>query len=219
MAEKIVIAELEIDINALIKSTSEVKQSIDALKKAQQDLVKQGDSSSQQYVQNTADLKTLNSAYNSNLKAIADSSNAQAENANRTQLIALALQSEVTSIKDAREQNSLLNKLRNESNVTTEEGKAELTSLNKKLDENNNFIKENADQYTKQKINVGNYSESVKEAFGSINVFNGGLSGFTGRAQEAGGVLPLLSTGIKGITPITAPIGVAKNVSDAFTIP
>ena len=164
MAEKIVIAELEIDINALIKSTSEVKQSIDALKKAQQDLVKQGDSSSQQFVQNSADLKTLNSAYNSNLKAIADSSNAQSENANRTQLIALALQSEVTSIKEAREQNSLLNKLRNETNATTVEGKAQITSLNNKLDENNKFIKENADQYLKQKIGIGDYARGITEA-------------------------------------------------------
>ena len=150
MAEsKIVIAELDIDINALIKSTSEVKQSIDALKKAQQDLVKQGDSSSQQYVQNTADLKTLNSAYSSNLKAIYANSLAQQEGAERTQLVALALQSEVTSVKEAREQNSLLNKLRNETNATTVEGKAQITSLNNKLDENNKFIKENADQYLK----------------------------------------------------------------------
>jgi len=144
--EQITIAELNIDVNALIKSTSEVKQAIDQLKKAQQDLAKQGDTNSEQYVQNVADLKALNSAYNSNLKAIADSTNAQAEAANRTQLISLALQQEVTSIKEAREQNSLLNKLRNEANVTTEQGQAELKALNQKLDENNAFIKENANK-------------------------------------------------------------------------
>ena len=198
--EKITIAELDIDVNALIKSTAEVKATIDSLKKAQKELEKQGDTNSEQWVQNAADLKTLNSAYASNLKAIADSTNAQAEAANRTQLIALALQSEVTSIREAREQNSLLNKLRNDTNVTTAEGKAELDALNKKLDENNAFIKENADAYLQQKINIGNYSESIKEALGELNLFNGGFSGFIERSQEAGGVGNLVTNSLKGIT-------------------
>lgn len=206
--EKITIATLDIDIDALIKSTSEVKQAIDGLKKAQQDLAKQGDTNSKQYVQNAADIKTLNQAYNSNLKAIADSTNAQAEAANRTQLISLALNSEVTSIKEAREQNSLLNKLRNETNAKTEEGQAQIKALNEKLDENNAFIKENADQYLQQKINIGNYSESIKQAFNDLNIFNGGLSGFIGRAQEAGGVLPLITNGLKAAT--TGIIGMTR---------
>lgn len=198
--EKITIAELDIDVNALLKSTAEVKATIDSLKKAQKELEKQGDTNSEQWVQNAADLKVLNSAYASNLKAIADSTNAQAEAANRTQLIALALQSEVTSIREAREQNSLLNKLRNDTNVTTAEGKAELDALNKKLDENNAFIKENADAYLQQKINIGNYSESIKEALGELNLFNGGFSGFIERSQEAGGVGNLVTNSLKGIT-------------------
>ena len=200
MAEKIVIAQLDLDVDALIKSTSDVKKVIDQLKEAQKNLAKQGDTNSEQFVQNVADLKVLNSAYNSNLKAISDSVNAKAEETNRTALLSLALQAEATSIKEAREQNSLLNKLRNETNVTTEEGKKELEALNKKLDENNAFIKENADQYLQQKINIGNYSESIKEAFQDLNIFNGGLSGFIGRAQQAGGVLPLLSNGVKAVT-------------------
>lgn len=200
MAEKIVIASLDLDVNALIKSTSDVKKVIDELKESQKQLAKANDTNSEQYVQNAADLKVLTSAYSSNLKAIADSVNAKAEETNRTALLSLALQGEATSIKDAREQNSLLNKLRNETNVTTKEGKAELDALNKKLDENNAFIKENADQYLKQKINIGNYSESIKEAFSDINLFNGGLSGFIQRSQQAGGVGNLLTTSLKGIT-------------------
>jgi hypothetical protein len=208
MAEKIVIAQLDLDVDALIKSTSDVKKVIDQLKEAQKNLAKQGDTNSEQFVQNVADLKVLNSAYNSNLKAISDSVNAKAEETNRTALLSLALQAEATSIKEAREQNSLLNKLRNETNVTTEEGKKELEALNKKLDENNAFIKENADQYLQQKINIGNYSESIKEAFQDLNIFNGGLSGFIGRAQQAGGVLPLLSNGLKAVT--TGIVGMTR---------
>jgi len=199
MADKIVIASLDIDVNALIKSTSEVKQVIDQVKKAQAELVKQGDTSSAQYVQNSADLKTLNQAYNANLKAISESTNAKAEEANRTQLLNIALQAEATSIKEARDQNALLNKLRNETNVTTEEGAKELALLNSKLDENNDFIKENADAYLQQKINIGNYSDSIKDALSNLNPLNGGLSGFIERSQQAGGVGALFTTSLKAV--------------------
>lgn len=197
---KIVISELDIDVNALIKSTAEVKNAIDTIKKQQAELTKSGETASHQFVQNSADLKVLSSAYNSNLKAIADSTQAQADYANRTQLISLALQTEVTSIKEAREQNSILNRLRNEANATTKEGQEEITALNKKLDENNDFIKANADAYLQQKINIGNYSESIQDALSNLNPLNGGISGFIQRSQEAGGVGNLLTTSLKGIS-------------------
>ena len=200
MANKIVISELDIDVNALIKSTAEVKNAIDTIKKQQAELTKSGETASHQFVQNSADLKVLSSAYNSNLKAIADSTQAQADYANRTQLISLALQTEVTSIKEAREQNSILNRLRNEANATTKEGQEEITALNKKLDENNDFIKANADAYLQQKINIGNYSESIQDALSNLNPLNGGISGFIQRSQEAGGVGNLLTTSLKGIS-------------------
>lgn len=199
MAEKIVIASLDIDMGALLKSTTELKTEIDRLKEAQKQLTKEGDTASEQYVQNVADLKTLNSAYNANVKAISDSTTAQADQANQSKLVALALSTEAQSIKEAREQNSLLNRLRNETNVSTVEGKAQLDALNKKLDENNAFIKENADQYLQQKINIGNYKDSIKEAFSEMNIFNGGLSGFIERSQEAGGVGNLLQGSLSGM--------------------
>ena len=200
MAGKIVISELDIDINALIKSTAEVKNAIDVIKKQQAELVKSGDGASNQFIQNAADLKTLSSAYNSNLKAIQESTQATVEQANREQILTLALDAEVTTIKQARDQNSLLNKLRNDANATTAEGQAEIAKLNAKLDENNAFIKENADQYLKQKINIGNYSESIKDALSNLNPFNGGIAGFTQRAQEAGGAGNLLKTSLGGVS-------------------
>ena len=208
MAEKITIAELDIDVNTLIKSTADVKKAIDQLKVAQAQLTKEGETASEQYVQNASDLKVLNQAYNANLKAISDSTNAKAEEANRTELLNLAIQAEATSIKEAREQNSLLNKLRNETNLTTEEGRQQLLALNAKLDENNEFIKANADQYLKQKINIGNYSDSIKTAFQDLNVFNGGLGGFVERSKEAGGAGNLITSSLGGMAQ--GFLGVAK---------
>jgi hypothetical protein len=219
MANTINIAQLDIDLNPLIKSTQEVGTAIESIKKKQDELKKSGQTLSAEYIQNQADLKSLTSAYNANIKAITDSTQAQANQANRLDLINLALNQEVISIKDARDQNALLNKLRNEANLTTEEGRNELKLLNDRLDENNKFIKENADQYLKQKINIGNYSESIQDAVANLNPLNGGLSAFVGRAQEAGGVGKLLTTslgaigqGILGVTRaslafIATPIG------------
>jgi hypothetical protein len=197
---KIVLAELDIDIQAMLKSASEVKQVIDGLKNNQKALAEQGDTSSKQFVQNAADLKVLSTEYNASVKAIAGNTKATADNANRTELLALALGQEVQSIAEAREQNKLLNKLRNETNLTTEQGAADVLALNKALDLNNDFIKDNADAYLAQKINIGNYSGSMKEALQTMNPFNGGIAGFTERAQAAGGVMPLMQAGLKGVT-------------------
>lgn len=197
---KVVIAELDIDINALLKSTGVLKAEIDKLKESQKQLAKEGDTSSKAFVQNAADLKTLQSAYNNNIKAISDNTKAQNDQAAQTKLLAMALSTEATSIAEAREQNKILNKVRNETNVSTAEGKKQLADLNAKLDENNAFIKENADAYTQQKINIGNYSESIKEAVSNLNPLNGGLSGFIERSNEAGGVGALLKTSLGGVT-------------------
>ena len=57
---KVVIAELELDITALLKSTSDLKKEIDALKNTQKDLAASGQSTSEAFIQNEAVLKTLN---------------------------------------------------------------------------------------------------------------------------------------------------------------
>jgi predicted nucleic acid-binding Zn-ribbon protein len=206
---KVVIAELDIDIQALLKTTSDLKKEIDKIKNSQKELAASGEGASEAFIENEAVLKTLTGAYSQNIKAIQESGKATAQQTDQTELLNLALTQEATSISEAREQNKLLNKLRNETNTTTKEGQAQLTALNAKLDANNEYIKENADQYLKQKINIGNYSESVKDALASLNPFNGGLSGFTQRAQEAGGAGNLLKNAFMQIT--TGIYGMVKS--------
>lgn len=197
---KIVIAELDIDVQAMIASTAQVKKVMDDLKKSQKELTDNGQGASKAFVENASNLKVLNAEYTAGVKALADNTKATADQANRTAMLDLALKGEVSSIAEARAQNTLLNKLRNETNVTTEEGKAQLTALNGKLDKNNEFIKENADAYLKQKINIGNYSDSIKDALNNLNPFNGGIAGFTQRAQEAGGAGNLMKSSVAGVT-------------------
>lgn len=95
-----------------------------------------------------------------------------------------------------------------EYNAALEEYQKNLTAINKKLDENNAFIRENVSQYEQQKINIGNYREDVRGAFDDINIFNGGLSGFIARSQQAGGAGVLLATSFRTIT--TGILGMTK---------
>jgi hypothetical protein len=199
MAEKITIAEIDININSLIKSTADVKKEIDRLRKEQTALTQAGESASEAFVQNASDLKVLTSAYNQNIKVLANQKQATTDLAIREQLLAQVYDSEVTSITEAREQNKLLNKLRNDANATTEQGREEIEKLNALLDRNNEFVKENGDAYLKQKINIGNYSESIKTALNDLNLFNGGLGGFITRSKEAGGVGNLVKGSLTGM--------------------
>lgn len=200
MANKIVISELDIDINALIKSTAEAKNAIQIIKKEQDLLKASGQTLTDAYIKNEAVLKDVSNAYNQGIKVLSQSTKVTFEETNGINLLNLALNTEVTTIAEARAQNSLLNKLRNDTNATTKDGQEQIAKLNSKLDENNAFIKENADQYLKQKINIGNYSESIKDALSNLNPLNGGIGAFIERSQQAGGVGNLLTTSLKGIT-------------------
>ncbi len=75
-----------------------------------------------------------------------------------------ALQTQVTNINQARASNAELLKVRNQLNPAIQSEAALITQLNAKMDQNNKFIKTNASEYEKTKINIGNYTESVKQA-------------------------------------------------------
>lgn len=206
MAEKIVLAELEIDMKALVSDTSETIKLIAQLKEQQKQLQKETnnltnatDEQAQAFIDNAAQIKILTQNYNENLKTIAENKKAIADQEIITQLLTATLNTEVTSINEAREQNALLTKVRNELNVTTAEGQIQLALLNNKINENNDFVKENADAMLQQKMNIGNYSEGIKSALAQINPFNGGLTGFIERSKEAGGVGNLVKGSLSGI--------------------
>lgn len=200
MAEKIKIAELSIDDKALIKSTSEIKKRLDELRESQRELKKSGNESSEVFVEQAAEVKLLSKEYNANLRVLGDRTKALADQQAREELLNVALKTEVNTIAAAREQNKLLNQLRNTAVTSLGEQSEEVQKLNAKLDENNEFIKANADAYLAQKINIGNYKESIKEAFDELNIFNGGLGGFIARSKEAGGVGNLVTGAFKSMT-------------------
>lgn len=207
--ENIKLAEFDINVDAVVKSAAELKKSIDAIKQAQKENTLETDDQNEAYVQNEAALKSLNKEYQEHLKAINAAATATADAANRQELMNVVLSQEVTTIAQAREQNKLLNKLRNEANTTTAEGQAEILRLNAALDANNDFIRENVDSLSQQKINVGNYTESIREAFSLNALLTGGLAGLkTALTTAATGFLSMTKAALAFLaTPIGAVIG------------
>lgn len=181
------------DVDQVVKSAAELKEIISKLRAEQKKLTESGYENSAEFVENAASLKALTAEYNKHIKVIADSVQAQADQANMQELINAALATEVTTIKEARESNKVLNQLRNSTNVLTKEGQDQLKLLNERLDANNALIKENVDQYTKQKINVGNYKEDIKDAYNELGLFNGGLSSVVSNSEQASGSLTTLT--------------------------
>jgi len=205
---KITIAELDINVQALIASTSEVKKRIDDLKKQQSELTKSGETSSKAFVDNAAALRALGAEYTAGLRGITETNKAIADQTNRTQALTMAINAEVDSVDEAKAANKLLTQLRNSANASTEEGKQEILELNAALDRNNEFIRANADSLTQQRLNIGNYSTAIKDALNNINPLNGGIAGFTERSQAAGGAGNLFKDSLKGA--VTGMAGLIK---------
>ena len=68
MAENIPLAEFDIDVSAVIKNLTQLRQQIDALKEAQREAKKQGETNNDQYTANEAALKALTQEYRNNQK-------------------------------------------------------------------------------------------------------------------------------------------------------
>jgi len=81
-----------------------------------------------------------------------------------------------------------LRREREKLNLDTEKGRKRLKEINTELDKNNKIILKNSDSLKKQKINVGNYTSSIKEAAQASGLF-GGILGKLNAVQETLGAL------------------------------
>ncbi|MBE99322.1 hypothetical protein [Flavobacterium coralii] len=219
MSEKIELAKLELNVEALLQATANVKDNILFLREQQALLRKEGQETSLQYIKNAAEIKNLSKEYNSLEKAVASQISVTGQMITKEQALENAVKSQNVTIQNAIDNNRELRAIKRNVDVTTEEGRKTLERLNKKIDENTTFIKENGDAYERQKMEIGNYKDNIVDAANELNVFNGGFGGFIQRAEAAGGVLPLVTKslggvvqGIKGMTTaslrfLATPIG------------
>lgn len=109
----------------------------------------------------------------------------------------------VESINSLRAAVKEMTKARNDANLQTAEGRAQVQALNQAIDANNKKIKENIDSLTKQKLNIGNYKNEIVDAAKEINVF--GVS-----VGDAGQKIASFAN------PVTAAVGVLTALGAAY---
>jgi hypothetical protein len=118
----------------------------------------------------------------------------------RTIKEALALaDKQVHSIDEANEANKRLRQAVKMVRDTDEDYKNTLGKLNSTIGVNTDYVKRNSDLYTQQKMNIGNYTESIKQAWMELNNLNdsmqnlgimgGAFGGSLGALGNMGGML------------------------------
>ena len=169
MAEKITVAELDINTDAFLKAATNTKGVLDGLRTSQQALKKSGEQGTEQFVKNEVAIKRLSSQYTEQKNVLVSLNTQNTDFAKTTKAINDAVSKENTTIQQARNNNKELLKVRNQLNTQTTAGKAALKDINGKLDKNNKLIKENVSGYEKQKINIGNYEGALRSVFPQMN--------------------------------------------------
>lgn len=171
MAEEFEIGKLNLDFNSIIEDAVELKKQLDELRESQKKARKEGETSTEEYVKQDAEIRSLSKEYNTLRNSMAEMNRSQKTGLDYSSRVNSALMTEATTIRELRAHNKTLNDLRNDANINTEEGQKTLAKLNAQLDKNNVLIKGNVDEYTRQKISIGNYSVEIKEALLSNDLF------------------------------------------------
>lgn len=118
----------------------------------------------------------------------------------------------VVSIENLTKANKALREERNKLNLATEEGVKRANEINSIIDRNTNAIKSNSSAIEKQRLNVGNYTNSIKAAAGELKNFAGsltnvvpGLSGLQAGFSSA----KVATEGLSGATKllVAGPLG------------
>jgi hypothetical protein len=109
----------------------------------------------------------------------------------------------VKSIERLRAENRRLTQERNKVNTQTDEGREAIQLLNKAIEENNSIIKENSTALEKQRLNVGNYTDSITDAAKELKVAGVGVNDLTSKLSAFA-------------NPATAIVGIVTALGAAY---
>jgi len=161
--ENIKIAEIDIGVDKILSKAAQTKKNIADLEASQKQLKKETDNLTnatqeqlEAYTLGNIELKSYRKEVRDSEKVLDAYINIQNQ--------------DIRTKQDARDANSKLIAIANQLDATNEDQAKTLSQVNAEIDKNNEFIKENASEYEKTKINVGNYEESIKNALGSTGL-------------------------------------------------
>lgn len=103
---------------------------------------------------------------------------------------------EVGTLTQLRERMSALRLVVQNTSLTTAEGQKTIKAYNQEIDELTEVLSENSDKFIKNKINIGNYEESIRNALGQTTLFGVNLGQVGEKLKEAGGLFNATREGI-----------------------
>lgn len=194
--EKINIFELDIDTDAIVKRTAELKKQSESLKDSLDKLKGTAYENSEEYVKMEARYKAVRSEYNSSQREL-------------SKLITLQSK-EIKTVEQGRNALSVINKEWAKQADLYGENSVEVEKLSQKKLELTERLKELESATGDNTRNVGNYTESIKDAFGNLNIFEGGLGNLkTSLGGAAQGFVGMTKSAVAFIaTPIGALLAV-----------
>lgn len=216
--EKIVLAQLDIDIKGLIKAAQEATTALEAINSELKNLKGSGQESSQYFAEMQQQAQLFTKLLDQQKAALQEQIKQQEKLAETQKNVAGALHQTTEAQKNLTNSMAAGRALTAEYTNNAADATDAINDLNAALNENRSLMADNSGTENQVKT-FNDYKEQVTESFNSINIFNGGLGGFISRAQEAGGVGPLvkgafegMSQGIMGMTRsslafIATPIG------------
>ncbi len=171
MAEKITIAQLDIDLDAVIKRSGEYQRELGKLKAEQRQLRKDTanltdatDDQAKTFAENDARIRNLNKNYRDS-QALAQSLVGVNE-----ELITTNIQ-EGTSVKEVVDARRQLIKINNQIKGNTEEEIEFRENLNNVIDAQTAFIRDNSSEYGKGKDSIGEYREAISDTIGETTLY------------------------------------------------
>lgn len=207
--KRIILAKLDINVEELEKTQEKLKKQFDEVDKKLMDLTNTRRSDG-------AEIKKLQALHGSLLQQHQNISAALQEKLILNEkYIAVQknldaqLQKGNSTENDYLAQNKELIELRRQLNSGSANYVQNISAINEKIAENNKWLEVNGSQHAGLANSMTVYKDKVIESFESINILNGGLSGFSDRAKEAGGVGPLVKGAFDGMAGGIKGMGMA----------
>lgn len=148
MAEKIIIAEVDIDLDKAVKNIQDLKKATAEAKQTSDELKKTAGETSGEFIK-------ANAAYKATAAELRTQENLYIK-------VTSALSDNAGTLQKVEAQNAQLREERKKLRIEDENYDSELKRINDTLDLNTKFIKSNSDSQKQQTLNIGNYEEAVK---------------------------------------------------------
>ncbi|MES2484552.1 MAG: hypothetical protein V4581_01190 [Bacteroidota bacterium] len=204
---KIVLAELDIDVKALLVAALLSKEALEKLKKELLALKDAGDTTSGQFRKMQDDMKQLTAIMNEQVKALKQQIKKNEDLADSQKEVTKAVKKTADAQEDLNEVYQEAAQAIDGITATAQDATAAMAGLSAEVEKNNSLMQ--ADSAGQQVKTFNDYKDKTLEAAQSINIFNGGLGDFVSRGQQAGGVGNLFKTALGGMTAGIQGMGAA----------